>query len=190
MRVFAKAELYVLRQSEGGQLATLRSGCNAILFSEGLKTAACLKLDKREKLRAGESGMATLTLSQHETPQNALSFGDAFALSIDGDRAAVGQILSDDSEGACEEIEKVAPVSSEVDDEPPRVVILLSILVGSLFVLLFARNVGALWQKLIAFAVSVAAVVVWSLYSGLDAARDDQYCDESDDARESPSRVL
>lgn len=178
MRAFAKAELYVLRQAEGGQLATLRSGCNAILDSEGLETGVLLELSECEKLRAGESGLATLTLLQHETPQVAFSVGETFALTVDGNRAAIGQILSDDSDGAREEIAEVAPVSSEVDDDPPRLVVLLSILVGGLFVLLFARNVGALWQKLIALAVSVAAVVVWSVYSELNTLRDDQCCDE------------
>lgn len=174
MRAHTQAELYVLRRSEGGLLATLHSGCNAILEYEGLELAVLLELNEREKLDAGELGMATLTLLQHETPQVALGFGDTFSLIINGYRAAIGQILSDVSEGVCEEIEEVAPASSEASEDPPRIVVLVSILVGGLFVLHFARNVGVLWQKAIGFAVSVAAVVVWLLYSELSTTQDDR----------------
>jgi hypothetical protein len=184
MSTVVEAELYVLRRSEGGQLAELRSGCDAILHSEGLETAVSLQLYERETLQPGESGTASLTLLQPETDQAELTIGETFALTIDGDKAAVGQILGDDS---TEQAKEIVFSPSDADDDPPRIVVLVSILLGGLFVLLFARNIGALWQRLVGLAISVAAVVSWSVYSELKTTHDAQCCDEPADARESRS---
>ncbi len=174
-------ELYVLRRSEGGQLAELRSGYDAILNAKGIEIAVSLHLHEREMLQPGESGMASLILLQPETHETEINIGETFALnSIDGDKAAVGQILHDDS---TEEAKEVVSSSSDADDDPPRLVVLVSILLGGLFVLLFARNIGALWQKLIGLAISVVAVVIWSVYSEIKTTQDVQCRDEPSDER-------
>ena len=184
MIVVVEAELYVLGSSEGGCLDEIRSGCDAILNSEGFETAVDLQLLERDTLRAGESGMTSLTLLEPESPRFDINVGEAFTLTVAGDKAAIGQILEYKSYE--EPTEVVSGASGSIDD-PPRLVVLVSILLGGLFVLLFARNVGALWQKLIGLVISVVAIVIWSVYSELKTNPDSRCRDEPADARESRS---
>ncbi|GAB5403924.1 MAG: hypothetical protein Aurels2KO_21550 [Aureliella sp.] len=171
------AKLYVLRRSEGGRAASLQSGCNATLTWKGLETRVCVQLQCKALL-PGEMGVACLTRRQQGALPTALADGQAVSLSVYGDLAAVGHIVGDDTiaEG------DVLPATTGADDDPPRIVILVSILIGGLFCLIFARNVGALWQKLIGFAVSCAVALIWTVYSELRREAEEQTHDEPSDA--------
>lgn len=178
MKACAKADLYVLRSSEGGRLLALHSGYNAHFSSDEHEDGVILELIGSETLRAGESGLASLTFLRPGIQRPPIDVGQMFELSVHGVRSAVGQILSVDDDDTCRHVATVETIASDTDEDPPRIVSLLGTLSGGLCILLFARDAGPLWHILIALGGCFVAGVVWSVYSEFQAARNSRNRDE------------
>ncbi|MEM9645851.1 MAG: hypothetical protein AAF989_12745 [Planctomycetota bacterium] len=163
-----KAEIYALATYEGGSDSPIQSGSLYMMRID--TTEACCKVVTMEgnQIACGRSGYVSVTFPQPQWILEAAKEGDMFELLREERPVARGQVTHLSFDWEREEPAEL------LDEEPPRVVSLLSILATNLAVLFFAKESSMLFKI-------VASVVCFFVMSAAWTAFDEMRRDNRPD---------
>lgn len=170
MDFHAKAELYVLRASEGGTAGSIASGFHATLRMGGRDNdGVIVTVTDADKLDSGESGDVSLRFIHPETQIEQLEVGEIFQLVEGESTIAVGQLLRvSDSAVTMRPTDGASPADSSANfDDPPGVIMLLGWLISGLCALTIAQDAPPWGKLLISVAGPVAVGIAWGVHSEL-----------------------